>query len=298
MRQSASIILTLLAVPAAAREPVVLAPVKPWNLNYAENSCQLFRSFGDKDRPTLLVLERLSPHSNVTLMVAGGGLRARAGSGEAEVTFLPFPDHTFKTDMVVLTAEGRQPAILWTSVNLLPGWDPAPDPAEGERPMNDPERIKAAHALELDTAGKVTGIQVTEPNGRRLILQTGRLGKATAMMRQCGNEQLSAWGFDPAVQQKIVRPAASTRSLADYFTSSDYPNAAVFNRSESVVRARLHIGVDGRVTRCISLTPFREPGFAEVVCRNLSKAMFHPAELADGTKVPDYVVATIRFEMP
>jgi outer membrane biosynthesis protein TonB len=143
----------------------------------------------------------------------------------------------------------------------------------------------------------VTGLQVTEPGGRKVILKTGSMKRAVALMRECGNEQLAGWGFDPAVMQRIAYPASSNRSLADLFDSNDYPSRALFMGSEAIVSARLHVGADGKVARCVSLTPYKEPSFGEVVCRNLSRATFQPAKLADGTAVPDMVVANIRFQM-
>ena len=282
--------------PAAARAPVELAPLTPWNLHYADNSCQLARTFGDAANPTTLVFNRLLPTSDMTLMVFGGGLRARQGSGEAKASFLPFPEHEFVTLGVAETVDKRVPAIMWTGINLLPGYQHS-EYKPGVRTPRNPAEVEALRALEAGTAGKVTALQVREPSGRRLVLKTGSLGRALALMRDCGKEQLARWGFDPAVTERILYPARSQRSLADLFDSSDYPRKALFFGNEAIVSARLHVGTDGKVTRCVSLTPYKEPAFGEVVCRNLSKAAFDPAELADGTRVPDVVVANILFRM-
>lgn len=302
-RAAATAVLVAMLVspaPAAARAPTLLAPVTPWNLHYADQSCQLLRSFGDPAKPTTMVLERISPDSSLSLMIFGPGLRARMDSGTARAAFLPHAKHRFESANVAETVDTKQSAIVWTNVDLLPGWEDecfSRKPA-GERPVRDLARETARRTLEAEMAKAVTGLEITEPGGRKVILQTGSLGRASAMMRECAREQLKNWGIDPDTQDKIARDAVSTKSLADYLDWRDYPVRAIFNGNEAVVRARLNVGADGLVTRCTSLTAYRPPEFAEVVCKNLSKAKFLPAELADGTKVPTYVVTSVRFRIP
>lgn len=302
-RAAATAVLVAMLVPAApasARAPTLLAPVTPWNLHYADQSCQLLRSFGDPAKPTTMVLERISPDSSLSLMIFGPGLRARMDSGTARAAFLPHAKHRFESANVAETIDTKQSAIVWTTVDLLPGWEDEPfsrKPA-GERPVRDLARETARRTLEAKMAKAVTGLEITEPGGRKVILQTGSLGRASAKMRECAREQLKNWGIDPDTQDKIARDAVSTKSLADYLDGKDYPVRAILNGNEAVVWARLNVDADGLVTHCTSLTAYRPPEFAEVVCKNLSKAKFLPAELADGTKVPTYVVTSVRFRMP
>lgn len=284
---------------SAAREPTVLAPLKPWNLHYADNSCQLTRAFGHPAKPTVVALERISPDSAMSLMVFGGGLTARPGSGLGKASFAPFNDHQFENGVIAETVGTRQTAILWTSVDFLPGFPELPQVRKpSDIPPRDLARLAAMRTLEEATSAKVTGLQIVEPRGRTTILQTGSLGKANAMMRECAREQMTGWGLDPDVQDKIVRSAISKRSLADFFSSSDYPSKAIWAGEESIISARLIVDADGKVTNCTSLTVFAAEGFGDIVCRNLSKAVFEPAQLADGTRVPTFVTARIRFKMP
>ena len=286
-----------MSAAADAREPVVLAPLKPWNLHYAENSCQLFRTFGDPAKPTTLVLEQIAPDSPMTMMVYGGVLSARVGSGMAQAAFLPFVDNRFEFGDVTEVAESRQTALLWTSVNLLPGWPKKPDSDAPDR-KRDVAKGNEKRSLEQATAAAVTGIEVKEPRGRTTVLRTGSLARVHAMMRECGREQMKAWGLDPATEDKIVLGAQARRNLASFLDWTDYPTDAMRSGQQSIISARLIVGADGKVTNCTPLTPFVGDGFKEVVCRNLSKALFEPAELADGTKVPTFVTARVKFLMP
>jgi hypothetical protein len=66
----AALAVLALGSPALAREPLVLAPSTPWNLNYADDSCQLARGFGQGADQVILYLEQFSPgqHYNVRLI--------------------------------------------------------------------------------------------------------------------------------------------------------------------------------------------------------------------------------------
>jgi hypothetical protein len=282
---------------AQASKTVVLAPLKPWNLHYAENSCQLIRSFGDPARPTVMVLERIAPDMGMSLLVYGGSLTARVGGGKAKASFVPFTDRSFDDGEITETTTDRRTAILWPYVDLLPRPQDDQSTRKPEDRSRDLAEIAAYRELEQSSAARITGLQVREPGGRITLLQTGSLAKVHAMMRDCAKEQMVSWGLDPATEDRIVLEARSKRKLATYFDVSDYPDEAASNGQQSIISARLIVGADGKVISCTPLTRFVGEGFKEVVCRKLSKATFDPAELADGTKVPTFVTARIKFEM-
>ncbi len=286
-----------LSSAATAREPLVLAPVKPWNLHYSDNSCQLFRSFGDPAKPTHLVLESLAPDSSMTMMVFGGALTSRPTQGEGKASFLPATGRSFDEGKISETTTDKQTAIYWSGVSLLPESEADQDDKDRDRSQYAVRRA-ANRALEKSTAATVTALQVTEPRQRVVVLQTGSLAKVMEMVRLCNREQMAGWGLDPAVQDKIVLGAKVTRPLAALFSDNDYPREAIRNGEISVVAVRLIVGADGKVSRCTPLTPFTGDGFKEVVCQRLSKAVFEPAQLADGTKVPTFTITRIDFRLP
>ena len=67
---------------------------------------------------------------------------------------------------------------------------------------------------------------------------------------------------------------------------------------ESIVKVRLLVDATGRVTRCTSLSHFKEVAFNKITCdKFMARAHFEPAELADGTNVPSYYVNKINFKI-
>lgn len=299
MRVQLSFVLAVaLGVPSAAeaREPTVLAPLSPWNLHYSDNSCQLFRTFGNAANPTHLAIESLGPDSGLTMLVHGGALSAKQGSGEAKATFVPSTGRTFDDGNVSETTESKKTAIYWGNISLLPETSRDQD-RSFDRARAAAMRM-ANRALEMTAGSNVTAIQIVEPRRRVTVLQTGSLAKVMQMLRECNREQMADWGLDPAVQDRIVLAPEARRNLASLFSAEDYPTLAIRSGQMSMVRARLIVGADGKVTKCTSLTPFTGEGFKEVVCDRLSKAVFQPAELADGTKVPTFVISRVNFRMP
>jgi hypothetical protein len=65
-----------------------------------------------------------------------------------------------------------------------------------------------------------------------------------------------------------------------------------------VVKIRVLVDATGRVTKCTSISHFKEPEFNKITCdRFTARARFQPAELADGTKVPSYYVNKVVFRI-
>lgn len=288
----------LLASPAWAREPVSLQPVSPWNLRYEENSCRLVRAFGSTAEPTVMVLERVSPGSELTMMVYGKALKSRMGQ-RADAAFLPFTANLMEDGDVGETTGTKEPVIYWTSVAFRSASEKKSDrDARYAQELRDLAYEAAERAREAEVTKAVTGLEITERGGRKVFLQTGAMSRGIAMLRECAREQLVHWGVDPDLQDKIVRSAKVIVPLDRFFSSSDYPRSGLMSGAQSVIKARLLIDDKGVVTKCTSLTAFSAPDFAEVVCARLKRAKFRPAALADGTTVPTYTTTTIKFVMP
>lgn len=291
----------LLSVPAAAaREPQVLAPVSKWVVHFGEESCKLGRQFGDPAKPTTLMMERIAPDAPMSLLVSGAPLRSKPDDGDAKVSFLPFAKHQFKDGNVAEVISDKSTAILWRGVDFLDGWkkeDTDYKPPKEVGPINHAETA-ARDALIAANSAKVTGVLITEPNKRQTLLQTGPMRRVYELMETCARDQLAGWGLDPDVQEKVVLPPVSLRSLAMLFSSDDYPKSALTKGEQALITARLMISPEGKVTKCTSLTPFKAEEMAKITCDKLRRAVFRPAELADGTKVPTFVTTRIQFRMP
>ena len=97
------------------------------------------------------------------------------------------------------------------------------------------------------------------------------------------------------IASSSARQASGTRN--ELIDSRDYPVLAARYGGEAIITARLMVDAAGAVTKCTAISDFAEPEMQQLICRNLSKAVFKPAMTADGEAAPDYALLTFRFGM-
>lgn len=286
----------------AASRPVRLNPSSPWDIDYAENSCRLLRKFGDGKTQVMLQLESDAPGD--TDMLAIG--RPLESSGEkVSARFLPVGGKTFE-GKVARTTTDDAPAILWSRVYLEPDElieqeqreSAARDAREQSRPppINLEEQARR-RSQRQQFAQAATELEIQTRRDHPVILETGSMGDPIKMFDQCARESLKDWGVDPDLEDKIVRPAWAPAPYR-WFSADDYPADMARRGEESVVQVRLLVDASGKVTKCTSLSDFKEAKFNQITCAVIMKrAHFEPAELADGTKVPSYYTQRVVFSM-
>lgn len=281
-----------------ASQPLRLKPSSPWNVDYAENSCRLSRAFGEGDGQVTLSLESEAPGQTDMFVV---GKLVRADGYNVPGRFLPVGAEPMKGE----AAQSQYgTAVLWRQIRLLPdefveqlSKNYESGFKRGVRPppvdLADKAQIEARR---LEFATKVTALQVGT-RGKPLILETGSLGAPVKAFDKCTRDSLRDWGLDPAVDDKIVRRPWSA-DILKWFSPNDYPPAMFTQGQQADVKVRLLVDATGRITKCTSLSHFKEKSFNGVVCAKfMARGHFEPAELADGTKVPSYYVRHVTFRM-
>lgn len=286
----------------AAGHPLRLQPSSPWDVDYADDSCRLIRTFGSGSSATILKLESNAPGEMDMLAV---GKPLDSDSDEVPARFLPVGGKTFAGEAARSATKG-DPAVLWSKVYL------APDAVVERNEWEDSQRTtypnlrpppvdlaeQASERLQRQQfAGKVTELEIQARANRPVILETGSMGDAIAMFDKCTRDSLKDWGVDPNIDDKVVlRPWAA--SPYSWFKAEDYPPAMVNRGEESIVRVRLLVDASGKVTKCTSLSNFKAEEFNQITCASIMKrARLEPAELADGTKVPSYYTQQIEFRL-
>jgi hypothetical protein len=288
---------------ANAAEPIHLTPSSPWVVDYAENSCRLIRHFGQGKDQTIFALESEAPGA-VDMLIAGKPLMSSMEKIPAK--FLPLQTKPMLGDPGKSDQNG-DPLVLWSStVRLLPDDATAVESQrQAERGAHPEIRPPALSLAELgarkaerqEFAKNTTAIEIDARASRPVILLTGSLGQPIKMFDQCNRDSLRDWGVDPDVDDKIVRPVWAPKP-STWFSSNDYPRDMIVHGEESVVKVRVLVDAAGRVTKCTSISHFKEPEFDKITCAKITaRARFEPAELADGSKVPSYYVNKVIFRM-
>ncbi|QWC56850.1 hypothetical protein F7D01_06860 [Erythrobacter sp. 3-20A1M] len=285
--------------PAAlAREPVVLKPNSPWQLDYAESACRLTRSFGEADDPVVLVIAEYAPGDSFSMIVAGKPLRAltprSASNAELSVRFDPDGQPT-DTFVNIGTLGDFKPALIFGTTRL----DPLPEgffddvDYDTDWDYQDPPEVSA------ERRNAASRLVLGKGKDDRVILETGSLGEAFAAMDKCLDSLVESWGFDPAMVAAQERPAVPLESPGRWIRPGDYPKNALDSGQQGMVHFRLMIDATGKPTDCIIQGATKPAGFEDVTCDNLLKrARFKPALAADGAPVASFYTNTVRFQIP
>lgn len=286
----------------AATEPLRLQPAGPWDVDYAENSCRLLRTFGADGTLVGFGMESASP-DEMDMLVAGRPLATTAE--EVGAKLLPVGTKAFD-GMVVKTVGSREPAIVWSDVPILPESTLARLKKEREErrrnPGVRPPPVSLAEqadrrAQRQQFAAAVTEIEIETRRGHPVILETGSLGPAIAAFDKCSRDSLKDWGVDPALDDKIVRPVWAANSQ-NWLSGADYPMSMLMDGKQSDVTLRLLVDATGKITKCTSLSHFADEEFNRISCAAVTRrAHLEPAELEDGTKVPSYYTFRVNFRI-
>ena len=288
---------------ANAAEPIRIAPSSPWVVDYAENSCRLIRHFGQGKASVIFALESEAPGA-LDMLISGKPLATSLQ--EVPAKFVPLQTKPMLGEGGRSTDNG-DPLVLWSkNVRLLPDDAiAAEEKRDAERkghPRIRPPAVSLAEQAERKAqrqafAASTTAIEIDARRSRPVILETGSLGAAVKMFDQCSRNSLRDWGVDPDVEDRIVRRVWAPNPSA-WFSPNDYPRDMIARGQESVVKVRVLVDATGHVTKCTTVSHFREPEFNKITCdRFTARAHFEPAELADGTKVPSYFVNKVIFRI-
>lgn len=245
----------------SATEPLHLRPTSPWVLNYGEDRCELSRVFGEGEERTGLSFQSESPRQ-LDMAVAGKPLSSNADFVPAR--FVPV-QATPITGLPGRSSNG-DPAIVWSSVNLMGeaalkklGLDAEEAKAKrGERPKAKSAEIQSAIRAERQYfIANATVVEIVGKRKQPVILETGSLLAPINELDHCVKDSLSAWGVDPKLEEKIVRPVWPIH-LERWFSSSDYPASMLRNGAQSQVHVRLLVDASGNPTHCTTVSRFKD----------------------------------------
>ena len=289
--------------PAAASEPVLLAPATQWNLDYAENKCRLMRFFGGteaKDR-VVLMAEQYSPSAAVELMIAGTTLRGLNERRGMTLQFGPaFP--ALDSDIQVGEFGESSPALLFGEV--VPGFIPENGAVHSE-PTSSRDIPAPAMSLtpksSLSTAegAKIEWIELVQ--GKRAYrLQTGAMDKVFAAMNACNDNLLASWGVDTGTYAGVaVQPIVLNFPEVARQVAKNYPQSALRAGQMAKRRVRLLIDETGTATDCLIIDTTEADRFDDKVCDIFTQtAEIEPARDSGNRPVPSYLVQTIRYIIP
>ena len=276
----------LMAVPVAAwadRAPEILNRTSKWALDEGLDACQLYARFGEGDAAVIARFARFEPGEAFDLTLMGKRMKSSEPLGGAKIDF-----GLAKAPQAFIPMNGRQgdyDASFFGEMRL-DGWSSGKFGEIG--PPITPQQ-----------EAQVTGVTVQFKGGERPFrLEFGQFGRPLAMLRQCADGLVTAWGYDLQVQQSLQRRATPRSAVTKWVTSADYPIGSLRMGQGGFVRIRLDVDAAGAISDCHVAQRTDQPEFAAAVCRAiLKRGRFDPALDAHGQPVRSYRVIGFRFEI-
>jgi TonB family protein len=277
---------------AKPREVRRLKPVSQWQVDYADESCQLARAFGQGNQKVILILYQLAPGDWFKLTLIGSSLKpAEFARQKGRLQFGPIEA---ESEITVVEGESGPDRLL-----IIEG-------TERLAPLSDEEKKANASADRRGTYHRVPPIGLEREKAATwfalenimkfdLVLETGPMDAAMTIMRDCTWNLVESWGLDVA-QQMALQRMGYPKGDRTWFNADDYPKSMVASNKEGIVNFRLMIDPTGKPDSCHIQVSTRPKAFDDVVCRGMMKrARFHPALDAEGKPVRSFYQNTIRF---
>lgn len=246
-------------------------PLKPagrWVIDYADNACNVARSFGTGDQQVVLALTLMPgrDHNQITLN--------RPYDGKERIR---------KSDLVIITGPGSPPI----TTSAISGSVKA-----GNRLLHatisaeELSRIENAKSLILMHRGEIIHLAT---NGMKVPL--------TAALT-CEDDLIRSWGGDPAAFRNIAVRARAAENPGRWVTNDDYPSESVAMREGGTVGVRLDIGADGKLLDCTVISSSTFARLDQQTCALIRKRVrYAPARMADGTPVVSTSFLRFRWQV-
>ncbi|MEO0462676.1 MAG: TonB family protein [Pseudomonadota bacterium] len=270
----------------AARKGVTkLMPLRPWNIDFAQNRCILSRLFGEEEAPHLLFLEQAAPLSSFGMTIAGPGLRKfRPGQRTYLGLLNDVPMNVLSGDQRG-QVDGIGPAIILSSVGISPSLEEADE--------SKPSRTHAI-GIDLGQAAKMDRV-VLKVGSSGLSYETGNMMPPLQALNACTDDLMTSWGLNPDEHRQYTPADWLNRDQIVKAIQRDYPRAAQYRGETGIMRMRLIVEADGSVGDCHIEHTTQNTLLKSPACQAMEKARFAPARGADGKAMRSFFATVISY---
>jgi TonB family protein len=295
---AAVIVTSCTAIHAKPKEPIKLAPSSKWHVEYAESTCTLARDFGESDDKVTVLFDRMEPSDTFSMTIFGNRMKVSESDSGAKIEFGPGGGEQTLFFFNGTTDKG-QPALIFQGGSRIRPLTKDEEARQAKAYKNNGfVQLPIAPITEADEMA-VTELKIGRPFRQPLALQTGSMGKAFRALRDCTDNLVRYWGYDPAKRLTMQRVVTPTTSPGEWITGFDYPVSELSRGGRGIVHFRMDVDATGKATNCEVLKSASSPEFKRAVCLNMMKhARFQPAIDATGNPIPWYWKHTVTFTVP
>lgn len=266
---------------AAQDEPILLEAVSGWELDYAEDSCALRRSFGAPDSATWLEIRSYSPLEDVhEITVASNEF---ALNRQAPLSYFVPDGQPVRYDAQTYGEYRGLPAVTFYNKVWLRDIETA------KVVRLDLDMVFSSPAVEaVDRFRRnISGFRIEGAFDASLVLATGEMRRPLGALRLCLLDLMASWGIDPENPTGVARRLQNLPDMpwVDGLRERQ-PETLVIREVPRNVAFRLIVDPVGRVGRCDVIRPKVDKDYEEWACGLIQRtARFDPALDAQGEPV-------------
>lgn len=276
----------------AERELASFKPASVWQMDYADDSCRLSRTFAGEGGTVTLVLERFEPDDGLTIALISDALKRYRNSKEITFAFGPGGEERSQGMASATLDDGRTYYSLGT-IALVPKPDlRAVDFAGRSKIEAQPIHPEAESAA----AKGFVAFDVTAGFSRNVRLELDSMEPPITAMQSCVEELVGHWGIDVERHRTMSRRAVPAESPGKWLGRDAFPQGAAWNGRGGRTAVRLMVDETGKPTSCHVQRRAEAEAFNTSACNILMRnGKFRPALDADGRPMPSYYVTTFVF---
>lgn len=276
-------------IQAKEREPVILAPSTPWQIDYAEEKCRLVRVFGEGEARHVLFFEQGAPGRSFGMTAAGPSFDLLAGPIEIGATFGK-STITQAANPYIGNVEKIGTAVIFTYVTFAPINEQLPDSGADKGSRPGLSSVDAAFASSLDS------VTIVGKWRAPITFATGEMGNPMAALNHCAFDLVSSWGLDAEALRNASRnPKWTNQNQVTRRIAATYPKKAKREGEIGFFRMRVMIDEGGTVTDCHLEEASQLVSLESPACKEMMRATFEPALDAQGKPIRSFYATTVSY---
>ena len=256
------------AASAAGQTPAPAGPER-WISQWDEGVCRLVRARGDPPTEPYLMLEVIPGSETVELWLVNPDLDLPRNRGFANVSMRLEPggaEHSIYVHGYNFRGDRYYVLYLPATLSL--------------------DTLASANALRLDRSGR-----------QLLAMPLPPFQQALPVLRDCMNDLLRSWGFDPGMYNALRQPPRSVGNIASWVSDGDYPYSALRDNHSGRTVARVTVGADGRARNCAILVSAGHEALDSRTCAVSRRGRFDPALDAEGRPTEAPLIYSITWRI-
>jgi len=259
---SAAVLLIESAQPAAATQ---LQPVSKWAVDFGDDRCVAYRTFGSNDHPVHLLLKPSPIGDVLQVQLAERGVNRSASPQRLSLTL--GSNEPISVPQLQYGVGGKQVRMINLSKE------------------------------QTDKLSASTTLQWSEP-GKQYLLALGPMTNLIETVEKCREMLADAWNATLTKRVMLQAPPTPAKPLVSLFSTEDYPSDAAFKDQSGFSHVVIMVNEKGQVVDCSLIATSGVAVLDAQTCIILRKrAKFAPAIGADGKPTKGIFHQLVNWKM-